>query len=217
MTGLAELLKADLATVKGTLETYIKAASGEAADPFGKMVFPVNYSLDETFRTLHQPAVLRAVWRQESVAYLSPFNRFPSIDLLADVCTITPAIHYCMGGARINASAQILTETPHEHKVPLPTFPTEFLKPMQGLFGAGEVTGGLHGANRLGGRSRHLPRLCDARGGDLRLAERTDEMRYCCTRQLAAGMRGVWPHRGPLERVQPPDGPSRCVQFRAPN
>ena len=51
------------------------------------------------------------------------------------VC-ITPAIHHTMGGLSVNTSTQVL----RTDGTPIP-----------GLYAAGEVTGGLHGANRLGG------------------------------------------------------------------
>jgi FAD-dependent fumarate reductase len=51
---------------------------------------------------------------------------------------ITPSIHYTMGGVKVNVKSQILRE---DESV------------IEGLFGAGEVTGGLHGANRLAGNS----------------------------------------------------------------
>jgi FAD-dependent fumarate reductase len=52
--------------------------------------------------------------------------------------TVTPAVHYCMGGLQINERAQVLGT--HDQIIP-------------GLFAAGEVSGGLHGKNRLGGNS----------------------------------------------------------------
>jgi len=52
------------------------------------------------------------------------------------VAVITPVIHYTMGGLSINGKAQVLN--------------TEE-QPIPGLFAAGEVTGGVHGKNRLGG------------------------------------------------------------------
>ena len=58
------------------------------------------------------------------------------------VAQITPVVHYTMGGLAINASAEVLYRTPHDN-----------LKPIPGLFAAGEVTGGVHGGNRLGGNS----------------------------------------------------------------
>ena len=51
------------------------------------------------------------------------------------VC-VTPAIHHTMGGLSVNTDTQVL----RTDGTPIP-----------GLYAAGEVTGGLHGANRLGG------------------------------------------------------------------
>lgn len=51
------------------------------------------------------------------------------------VC-VTPAIHHTMGGLSVNTDTQVLKAD----RTPIP-----------GLYAAGEVTGGLHGANRLGG------------------------------------------------------------------
>jgi fumarate reductase flavoprotein subunit len=51
------------------------------------------------------------------------------------VC-VTPAIHHTMGGLSVNTDTQVL----RADGTPIP-----------GLYAAGEVTGGLHGANRLGG------------------------------------------------------------------
>ncbi|WP_220728251.1 flavocytochrome c [Apilactobacillus xinyiensis] len=51
---------------------------------------------------------------------------------------IAPAIHYTMGGIKINHKAEVL----NKHNLPI-----------KGLFAGGEVTGGLHGNNRIGGNS----------------------------------------------------------------
>jgi fumarate reductase (cytochrome) len=51
---------------------------------------------------------------------------------------IQPGVHYTMGGVLINGRAQALAKDG---------------KPIPGLYAAGEVTGGVHGANRLGGNS----------------------------------------------------------------
>ena len=51
------------------------------------------------------------------------------------VC-VTPAIHHTMGGLSVNTDTQVLRADG---------------TPISGLYAAGEVTGGLHGANRLGG------------------------------------------------------------------
>lgn len=51
---------------------------------------------------------------------------------------IEPAIHHTMGGLKINTDAQVLNNTG---------------SPIPGLYAAGEVTGGIHGAERLGGNA----------------------------------------------------------------
>lgn len=51
---------------------------------------------------------------------------------------VTPVLHYCMGGLKIDKHARVINKQN---------------RPIPGLFAAGEVTGGLHGNNRLGGNS----------------------------------------------------------------
>lgn len=51
---------------------------------------------------------------------------------------IAPGIHYTMGGVNINTNTEVLNADG---------------EPITGLFAAGEVTGGLHGQNRIGGNS----------------------------------------------------------------
>jgi len=65
---------------------------------------------------------------------LKPIDKPPfySIRLL-------PKVHYCMGGVRINSRAQVLSLSNGEA--------------IAGLYAAGEVTGGIHGASRLGSNS----------------------------------------------------------------
>ncbi|GAB1317339.1 hypothetical protein MFIFM68171_07549 [Madurella fahalii] len=61
-----------------------------------------------------------------------------------EVCVgrVTPIVHFTMGGAVFNEKAQILASELGEEE-----------KPIEGLWGAGEITGGIHGDNRLGGSS----------------------------------------------------------------
>lgn len=51
---------------------------------------------------------------------------------------IEPAIHHTMGGLKINTEAQVINKAGN---------------PIPGLYAAGEVTGGIHGAERLGGNA----------------------------------------------------------------
>merc|ERR1712012_491251 len=54
------------------------------------------------------------------------------------VAIITPVIHYCMGGLEIDVNSAVVGKNG---------------KPIAGLYAAGEVAGGVHGNNRLGGNS----------------------------------------------------------------
>lgn len=47
-----------------------------------------------------------------------------------------PKLHYCMGGIGINDQAQVIS--------------TKTCKPIPHLYAAGEITGGVHGLDRLG-------------------------------------------------------------------
>lgn len=54
-----------------------------------------------------------------------------------NVAIITPVIHYTMGGLKVDEKARVFNEQ----------------GPIKGLYAAGEVMGGVHGKNRLGGNS----------------------------------------------------------------
>lgn len=51
---------------------------------------------------------------------------------------VSPAVHHTMGGVRINNAAEVLNSNG---------------QPIKGLYAAGEVTGGVHGGNRIGGNA----------------------------------------------------------------
>lgn len=51
---------------------------------------------------------------------------------------VTPAVHYCMGGLKFTVNAEVVGQ---DGSI------------LPGMFAAGEVTGGLHGRNRLAGCS----------------------------------------------------------------
>jgi len=61
------------------------------------------------------------------------FKELADIDITKEPMEIGPTTHYIMGGVRVEAESQMST--------------------VPGLFAAGEVAAGLHGANRLGGNS----------------------------------------------------------------
>ena len=67
---------------------------------------------------------------------LNPLEKAPYYAL-----PVAPGVHHCMGGLRVNAAAEVLDADGNA---------------IPGLFAAGEVTGGIHGGNRLGGNA-----VCD--------------------------------------------------------
>eukprot|EP01002_Notosolenus_urceolatus_P013703 NODE_460_length_2071_cov_174.528684_g366_i0.p2 GENE.NODE_460_length_2071_cov_174.528684_g366_i0~~NODE_460_length_2071_cov_174.528684_g366_i0.p2 ORF type:complete len:477 (+),score=184.39 NODE_460_length_2071_cov_174.528684_g366_i0:578-2008(+) len=67
------------------------------------------------------------------------FHNLPfEINDALHVATITPVLHYCMGGLKIDERSQVLGTDG---------------KPIANLYCGGEVAGGIHGKNRLGGNS----------------------------------------------------------------
>jgi len=61
------------------------------------------------------------------------FKELAGVDITAEAMEVGPTCHYIMGGVRVDADSTATT--------------------VAGLFAAGEVAGGMHGANRLGGNS----------------------------------------------------------------
>ncbi|MFN7922662.1 MAG: fumarate reductase/succinate dehydrogenase flavoprotein subunit [Bryobacteraceae bacterium] len=61
------------------------------------------------------------------------FKELAGIDITTEPMEVGPTTHYVMGGVRVDGDSQMST--------------------VPGLFAAGEVAAGLHGANRLGGNS----------------------------------------------------------------
>ena len=70
-------------------------------------------------------------------AMLRQFMRF-GIDIRKEPILVYPTLHYQNGGIKIGTNAQVLGDGE---------------KPIGNLFAAGEVTGGVHGKNRLMGNS----------------------------------------------------------------
>jgi succinate dehydrogenase / fumarate reductase flavoprotein subunit len=103
------------------------------------------------------------------------FRELADVDITKEPMEVGPTCHYVMGGVRVDPETQ-------ESSVP-------------GLFAAGEVAAGLHGANRLGGNSLsdllvfgrraglHAAELANAANG--RPAPDGDEIEACAREALA--------------------------------
>ncbi|CCD23154.1 fumarate reductase NDAI_0B01200 [Naumovozyma dairenensis CBS 421] len=75
----------------------------------------------------------------ERQSVINTFGSNINHETMIYVGEITPVVHFTMGGARINEKSQVVNKR------------GEVLA--HGLYAAGEVSGGVHGANRLGGSS----------------------------------------------------------------
>jgi succinate dehydrogenase / fumarate reductase flavoprotein subunit len=82
------------------------------------------------------------------------FLKLARVDITKEPMEVAPTIHYFMGGVRVDAETGA-TSVP-------------------GLFAAGEVASGLHGANRLGGNSLSDLLVFGKRAGDAAAAYATD-------------------------------------------
>ena len=71
--------------------------------------------------------------KQKLPSMYHQFKELAQVDITKDAMEIGPTTHYVMGGVKVDAETQEST--------------------VAGLFAAGEVGGGMHGANRLGGNS----------------------------------------------------------------
>jgi len=71
--------------------------------------------------------------KQKLPSMYEQFLKLAKVDITSQPMEVAPTIHYAMGGVRVDAETGATT--------------------VPGLFAAGEVAAGLHGANRLGGNS----------------------------------------------------------------
>ncbi|HEY4189254.1 MAG TPA: fumarate reductase/succinate dehydrogenase flavoprotein subunit [Candidatus Limnocylindrales bacterium] len=71
--------------------------------------------------------------RRKLPSMYEQFKELADVDITAGPMEVGPTTHYVMGGIRVDADTGTTT--------------------VPGLFAAGEVSGGMHGANRLGGNS----------------------------------------------------------------
>src|SRR5664279_1902349 len=88
--------------------------------------------LDISWIKQHLPKAAEHIKRKLPSMY-HQFKQLADIDITKEPMEVGPTTHYMMGGVRVDGDSQMST--------------------IPGLFAAGEVAAGLHGANRLGGNS----------------------------------------------------------------
>jgi succinate dehydrogenase / fumarate reductase, flavoprotein subunit len=117
--------------------------------------------------------------RRKLPSMFDQFKELADVDITRGPMEVGPTTHYVMGGIRVEAETGAAT--------------------VPGLFAAGEVAGGMHGANRLGGNSLSDLLVFGARtgaGAAAHAANRTDQP-YIDPVQVAEAAREL---AAPLER-----------------
>ena len=91
--------------------------------------------------------------RRKLPSMYEQFKELADVDITAGPMEVGPTTHYVMGGIRVEAETGATT--------------------VAGLYAAGEVAGGMHGANRLGGNSLSDLLVFGARAGAAAAAQAT--------------------------------------------
>ena len=117
------------------------------------------------------------------------FMQLANLDITKEPMEVGPTTHYIMGGVRVDAETQM-------SNVP-------------GLFAAGEVAAGLHGANRLGGNSlSDLLVFGNARANSPRNLPRNTTRVRSTTTKLRKPLARRWSHSiAPREQPAATEGP----------
>ena len=109
------------------------ALKGETIDELAAAMGTDAATLTETLNTWNAAV---AAQKDDEFGRMSFANALDTAPYYA--IKVAPGIHHTMGGIVINTSAEVLDEAGNA---------------IPGLYAAGEVTGGVHGANRLGGNA----------------------------------------------------------------
>ena len=115
---------------------YIKSGytvTGATYEELAKAMGVDEATFTSTMNTWNQAVEAKSDAEFNRTSFANPLTAAPYYAI-----KITPAVHHTMGGIVINPKAEVLNEKGEV---------------ISGLFAAGEVTGGVHGANRLGGNA----------------------------------------------------------------
>jgi succinate dehydrogenase / fumarate reductase flavoprotein subunit len=122
--------------------------------------------------------------RRKLPSMYEQFKELADVDITRGPMEVGPTTHYVMGGVRVEAETQATN--------------------VGGLYAAGEVAGGMHGANRLGGNSLSDLLVFGARAGAAAAARAVDQGTepYVDPVQVQTAARDL---AAPLERIDGED------------
>ena len=125
-----------MADASNVIQGYIKkgfTTQGETYEELAKALNMDEATFAETMNTWNSYVEAKNDPDFGRTSFANPLNTAPYYAI-----KVTAGVHHTMGGLKINPAAEVLTEDGSA---------------IAGLFAAGEVTGGVHGANRLGGNA----------------------------------------------------------------
>lgn len=137
-TGSKSWLVVDQAMVDASnvIQGYIKngyTVTGETYEELGEAMGVDAAAFAETMETWNGYVEAKSDPDFGRTSFASPLNTAPYYAI-----NVTAGVHHTMGGVKIDTKAEVLNT--NDEVIP-------------GLFAAGEITGGVHGANRLGGNA----------------------------------------------------------------
>ena len=118
------------------IQGYIKSGytvTGEDAKSLAKSMGVPEDALEKTITEWNESVAKKEDTAFGRTSFADPLDTAPFYAI-----KVTPGVHHTMGGLRINEVTEVLDK--NGNAIP-------------GFFAAGEVTGGVHGANRLGGNA----------------------------------------------------------------
>lgn len=118
------------------IEKYISAGIIYEADTVEDLAKQIGVDAAALKETMDNYAGYQAAGNDTEFGRESMEEPLTTAKYYAGLCA--PAVHHTMGGVKINTNTEVLKEDGTA---------------ISGLFAAGEVTGGVHGANRLGGNA----------------------------------------------------------------
>ena len=125
-----------MADASNVIQGYIKKGYAESGESYEELAEAIGAPADALKATMEKwNACVEAKEDADfgRVSFANPLDQAPYYAI-----KVQPGIHHTMGGIRIDSDAQVIDT---DGSV------------IPGLFAAGEVTGGVHGNNRLGGNA----------------------------------------------------------------
>lgn len=110
-----------------------RAFKGDTLEDLAKQIGVDSQNLVNSVESFNKHVADKSVDELGRTLYNQPINKGPYY-----AAPRVPTVHHTMGGVQINTDAQVIDV----NGTVIP-----------GLYAAGEVTGGIHGANRLGGNA----------------------------------------------------------------